>query len=255
VDVVPVPRPTFGCPHAPDPGDALCHDLEMDHGASRHADWRITGGPSRWRPQRLDRVSLTDQVRSQLRQAILEGRIGPGEPLREVQLADSFRTGRSAVREALRQLVQEGLVDAHPHQGARVRTISPDDLADIYSAREAIESAAVAHALQPHRQMEPTELVLAHERIRAAWCGQAASSLVARAAANLEFHRAIVGLAGSPRLARVYEPLAAESEMAINLGLVELDHDSTDVHGRILTAIRDRSAKAVLLVQRHLRLT
>ena len=103
--------------------------------------------------------------------------------------------------------------------------------------------------------MQASELVVAHERIKAVWSGAGAGSLVARAAANLDFHRAIVRLACSPRLARAYEPLAAESEMAINLGLVELDDDSTDVHGRILTEIRNRSTNAVLLVQRHLSLS
>ena len=67
---------------------------------------------------------MTEQVLRELREAIVEGRIPQGEPLREVSLAATLGTGRSAVREAVRQLIQEGLVDYEPHRGAFVRVMS-----------------------------------------------------------------------------------------------------------------------------------
>src|SRR4051794_41382333 len=83
---------------------------------------------------------MTEPVLRELREAIIEGRIPQGEPLREVPLAGTLGTGRSAVREAIRQLVQEGLVDYEPHRGASVRVLSLGDLLDVYVAREAIEA-------------------------------------------------------------------------------------------------------------------
>src|SRR3954466_8684813 len=97
---------------------------------------------STWRLSSVERASMTEQVLRELREAIIEGRIPQGEPLREVSLAATLGTGRSAVREAVRQLVQEGLVDYEPHRGAFVRVMSLADRLDVYVAREAIEAGA-----------------------------------------------------------------------------------------------------------------
>src|ERR687885_2088035 len=80
-----------------------------------------------WRLSSVERASMTEQVLRELREAIVEGRIPQGEPLREVSLAGTLGTGRSAVREAIRQLVQEGMVDYEPHRGAFVRVMSLAD--------------------------------------------------------------------------------------------------------------------------------
>ncbi len=202
----------------------------------------------------MDRQSTTDQVCLQLRAAILEGRVPPGERLREVVLADIFGTGRSAIREALRQLVQEGLVVMAPNRGARVRDFSENDLVDIYAAREAIETAAVARAMRAGSRVDVSALRAAHDRMRTVWSGGDEQPFTELVAANLAFHVAIVDLAHSPRLSRVYEPLAAESQMAINSRMVALDDDPTEAHGRILTAIVRRSPDAIRIVGEHLRL-
>ena len=74
----------------------------------------------------LERVSTTEQVVRALRAAIVSGSIAQGEQLREVQLATQLGTGRSAVREALRQLVQEGL--AHLCKAGHVLEFREPDL-------------------------------------------------------------------------------------------------------------------------------
>ena len=73
----------------------------------------------------LERVSTTEQVVRALRAAIVSGSIAQGEQLREVQLATQLGTGRSAVREALRQLVQEGLAQHEVHRGTFAGTSMP----------------------------------------------------------------------------------------------------------------------------------
>ena len=90
---------------------------------------------------------MTEQVLRELREAIIEGRIPQGEALREVSLAATLGTGRSAVREAIRQLIQEGLVEYEPHRGAFVRVMSLADRLDVYVAREAIETGAARRIL------------------------------------------------------------------------------------------------------------
>src|SRR5918996_563910 len=93
-----------------------------------------------WHLGAIDRASTTEQVLQELREAIIDGRIAQGDALRENPLAQTLGTGRSAVREAIRQLVQEGLVDYELHRGAFVRVMSLADRLDVYVAREAIEA-------------------------------------------------------------------------------------------------------------------
>src|SRR5918995_638705 len=100
----------------------------------------MAAAPHNWRLGAVDRASTTEQVLGELREAIIDGRIAQGEALREVPLSRTLGTGRSAVREAIRQLVQEGLVDYELHRGAFVRVMSLADRLDVYVAREAIEA-------------------------------------------------------------------------------------------------------------------
>src|SRR5919112_1576805 len=101
-----------------------------------------------WRLSSVERASRPGRVPGELRGAITGGRTPRGEPLREVSLAATLGTGRSAVREATRQLVQEGLVDYQPRRGAFVRTMSLADRLDVYVAREAIETGAAQRVLE-----------------------------------------------------------------------------------------------------------
>src|ERR1700761_8996212 len=91
----------------------------------------------------------------------------PCEPLPEAALAQTFGTGRSAIREALGKLVQEGLVVSELNRGAPVRPISRDDILDVYLAREAIEVAAVQRAIERQDWLDLEALRDAQRRIEA----------------------------------------------------------------------------------------
>ena len=173
-----------------------------------------------WGLGHVERRSTTDQVLHELRTAILAGRIKPRQQLPEVALAQTFGTGRSA-RSARRcaQLVQEGLVVSEINRGAWVRALSTEDVIDVYRARDGDRGGrrAAPRWSAPARSTS-TALRAAQERIRAA-CG-AATGIEAPSreliAADIDFHRELVALAGSPRLSRAHEPLAAESQMLLN---------------------------------------
>src|SRR5207253_507743 len=81
----------------------------------------------------------TETVRRIIRDAIVDGRIPPGDQLRESRLVDMLGTSRGTVREALRLLVQEGLVEYRMHHGAFVQSPKLAGQLDVYVAREAIE--------------------------------------------------------------------------------------------------------------------
>jgi DNA-binding GntR family transcriptional regulator len=209
-----------------------------------------------WGLETVERRSTTDQVLRELRAAILAGRIKPQEALPEVALARALGTGRSAIREALRHLVQEGLVVSEINRGARVRPISTEDVVDVYRARTAIETAAVSALLEPDHPLDLAPLQQAQQRIRDACpadCSEAPSQELI--AADIDFHRALVAMAGSPRLSRAHEPLAAESQMLLNWHPVYAVSDYVSDHQRLLDAISSRDAAAAEVIGAHLQLT
>ena len=206
-----------------------------------------------WGLGTVERRSTTDQVLHELRTAILGGRIKPTEQLPEVALAQAFGTGRSAIREAIRQLVQEGLVVTEINRGARVRAVSISDLIDVYRARTAIEVAAVRALLEQPDGFDVAPLQSAQQRIRDV-CPADGSEAPSREliAADMDFHRVMVSLAGSPRLSRAHEPLAAESQMLLNWHPVYPVSDYVTDHQKLLQAIVDRDPAAGDVVREHL---
>ncbi len=91
---------------------------------------------------------LADEVVTQLRQAIIEGKLAPGEHLPEDTIARQLGVSRSPVRDALRALEREGLVVGFPNRGSFVREFSPHDVDEIFSLRVAIESLAAEWAIE-----------------------------------------------------------------------------------------------------------
>jgi DNA-binding GntR family transcriptional regulator len=209
-----------------------------------------------WGLGTVERRSTTDQVLHEIRAAILAGRIKPSEQLPEAALAKAFGCGRSAIREALRHLVQEGLVVAELNRGARVRPILADDVLDVYLARTAIEVAAVQRAIERQDRLELGALRAAQKRIReASPADVAAPPSPELIAADIDFHRAMVALAGSPRLRRAHEPLAAESQMLLNWHPVYSGADYAGDHQLLLDALETLDPNAAEVARAHLELT
>jgi DNA-binding GntR family transcriptional regulator len=95
---------------------------------------------------RHDRRKVTDWVYEEVRQAIIELRLKPGEPLREATMAEQLGVSKTPVREAFARLEQEGLVETTSFKGAVVSGYSPQDLREIYELRELLEAAAARAA-------------------------------------------------------------------------------------------------------------
>jgi DNA-binding GntR family transcriptional regulator len=95
---------------------------------------------------RHDRRKVTDWAYEEVRRAIIELRLKPGEPLREATMAEQLGVSKTPVREALARLEQEGLVETTSFKGAVVSGYSPADLEEIYELRELLEGAAARAA-------------------------------------------------------------------------------------------------------------
>jgi DNA-binding GntR family transcriptional regulator len=207
-----------------------------------------------WRLRSVERASTTDQVLTELRDAIVDGRIPQGEQLREVLLAQELGTGRSAVREAIRHLVQEGLVEHEMHRGAIVRVVSLADRLDVYGAREAIEAGAVRQILEREDPVDLSPLRAALDALRQAV--PAHGRLTDEAiAADIRFHQELVALCGSARLNRAHQTLVAETQMLLHHHPVYPATDYVDDHERLLDALERRDPRTPDLVAQHLRLS
>ena len=90
-----------------------------------------------------DNIPLRDAVFETLREAILKGVLSPGQHLMEMQLAYQLGVSRTPVREAIRMLELEGLVNMIPRKGARVAAISEKSLCDVLEVRRALEELSV----------------------------------------------------------------------------------------------------------------
>ena len=88
------------------------------------------------------RERLADQVYEQIMQAIRSGEITPDDRIVQEKLAEEFQISRTPVREALFRMEQEGILLVEGRGGFRIRSLSPDEIAELYAARCAIESHA-----------------------------------------------------------------------------------------------------------------
>lgn len=209
---------------------------------------------SNWLLPTVTRTSTIEQVHRTLRDAIIEGEIPEGARLGEVRLARMLGTSRSTVREAIRHLVQEGLVESKLHRGASVAVLSLRDHLDVYAAREAIEVWAARRLVESDEEVDLSPLQEAMEELRAAAVG-ADRPTEAVIAADIDFHRELVALAGSPRLARAFETLAAEARMLLRHHPPYPWRTYVSDHEVLFEALSSRDSRAPELVAGHLRLS
>lgn len=164
----------------------------------------------------LSPVSLVELVVRRLRSEILSGALVPGERLVEEHLTRRFGISRAPLREALRLLGQQGLVEHLPRRGVRVAELSNRDVDELFSLRDVLERFAMQTALplRPGLTLEaPAAELAAMDR------AAAAGETVEQAQAHRRFHLALVGLAEHQHLLLVYEPVIVKLQlcMAVNL--------------------------------------
>src|SRR5262249_11060440 len=133
--------------------------------------------------------SAPDQVIGLLRRQILEGRIPPDAPLREVAFAESFGVSRNAIRAAIHGLVHDGLARHERHRGALVVRLLEEDAHDLYAARRLLEVAA-ADRLQVAVEGQIAAVGAAYDDLAEAVASGQWTEVVL---ADVAFHRSIVG--------------------------------------------------------------
>lgn len=195
--------------------------------------------------------SLVEATTRKLRDQILSGELGPGERLIEEQICQRFLISRAPLRESLRLLIQQGLVEHLPRRGARVATWSDVDIAQLFEVRALLERHAVTTALPLPVADGADPLAAVRERLEQMRSAQDAGDELAKDDAHRAFHAAIVALAGNRQLDLALEPvlLKLQRPMAVNLRLeasILGPDEGLRRHEQLLTALETNDVDVVL---------
>jgi len=201
---------------------------------------------------RLDNLTLRERVHEHLKREIVANRYAPGATLLEVPLSEELGVSRGPIREALRSLEAEGLVEITPRRGAVVISLTKRDFLEAYQVREALEALGVRLAVPRLTEAALDDLDDEIERM---------AEHVARGDrddffdANARFHEALVEASGNRKLIEVYRRLMAQmgpyrGPSARLRGNFER---SIAEHRQIVAAARDRdAARAEAMVVEHI---
>ncbi|MFJ6279239.1 GntR family transcriptional regulator [Arthrobacter subterraneus] len=170
---------------------------------------------------RIQSSSLVDLAAEAIRKQILSGVLGPGDRLIEERLTEELGISRPPLREALRILSQEGLIETRPRQGSVVATLTDQDVFEILTLRSALEKLAVelgvpvsdARRLQRCRQALEQMEDCARREDRA--------SLVE---SGYAFHSSIIALAGHRRLEASYASVQQQLLLCMARNLYAREH-------------------------------
>ena len=186
----------------------------------------------------LPRATFASMVTERLRDGIVNGTLEPGSQLSEVELANSYGVSRGPVREAIQRLVQEGLLRSEPHRGVFVPVLTDADVADVYVARAAVESAALRLLLATSTSQSRYELL--DKYVLEMEAAESRGDWEAVGRFDLEFHTALVASSGSQRLQRMFTTLISETRLCLAaLTGAEARHHLVNEHRTICDGIRD----------------
>jgi GntR family transcriptional regulator, trigonelline degradation regulator len=150
---------------------------------------------------------VREQVLDQLRQAIVEMRLPPGQRLVERELIEQTAVSRTTIREVLRQLEAEGLVASEPHKGTVVASVSLERAMEIYEIRATLEGMAARYFAQRASGKQLRELRRAFHAIEVAGAADRPSSAVL--ATKKRFYDVLLDGAANPTIQNILLSLQA----------------------------------------------
>lgn len=199
--------------------------------------------------------TLADRAYDCIQKAIVTGDLPMGAKISEAELSNRFGYGRAPLREALQRLEARGLIERKPHVGARVVTLSPETLLELYTVREALEGMAArlaAHHMTDAEIEDMRELLRRHaENIKK---DQGLSYY--QEEGDFDFHYRIISGSKNERLITL---LLGELYHLLRLYRYQLSTQAGrpdrafQEHQRIIDALADRDGElAELLMRRHI---
>jgi DNA-binding GntR family transcriptional regulator len=181
--------------------------------------------------------TLRGHAYDSLKRQLLSGELRPGERVNEVEMAARLGISRGPLREAIRNLEQEGLLIGEPHRGTFVRQLTPTEAVELQELRLALETAA---ACRLARRWSPEALAMLEQRLAyLRGLNHDNSNLAERMAADLAFHEGICEAAGNATLLEMWRSLIGRiTIMALNVGEQRMSRlQDADTHRPLLEAI------------------
>ncbi|MCT1607990.1 GntR family transcriptional regulator [Nesterenkonia massiliensis] len=211
----------------------------------------------------MTRDSRSGTVTKQIRADIINSELPAGSRLTEALLAERYQVSRIPVRESLRALAAEGLVEIRPYAGARVAAVPDDDAADLFAIRIELEGATARRATERSRNIASAGgggagfQQLRDQLSQVLIAGDAAVSsgdFRELAALNMRFHQLVAELSGSPTLASLLEQISGRIEWLYSVNLTQRGGQAWAEHHQILSAIdAGDPLRAAALMRGHVR--
>jgi DNA-binding GntR family transcriptional regulator len=204
------------------------------------------GVPAEALPLELSAVRTAHrEVADRLRAAILSGAMPAGTRLVQAELAASLRLSVTPVREALRELENQGLVDFDAFRGATVHAVSLRELEEVYALRRALIPLAVQErvATITDDELDQAEAIVKRMSLRspdAQWVDD-----------NREFHRILDGTSAQPHLRAFLRQLADMSALYVGVSVSndpERRRRARDDHRSLIAAYRARNPDVVIAI-------
>jgi DNA-binding GntR family transcriptional regulator len=188
-------------------------------------------------------------VADAIRDAILKGRIRPGERLKEDVIAGELEVSRTPVREAIAMLQAEGVVEAPQHRGAQVRSYTPSELEEIYDLRSILEGYAASRAATRITRAELTKMRRSCEAMEKLQ----PDDLEHLVRENHVFHHTILDAADAKRLEAMVHQISAVPLIYQSYAWYtpEQLHLSLEYHSRVLDALEKHDAERAERDMRH----
>lgn len=202
-----------------------------------------------WDPNLRERKTITDYLASALRTAIYDGQFADNEELNQVELAEYFGVSRVPIREALRQLQAEGLVQNVAHHRTFVAGMTPAQIVEAIEMRAVLEAHLLRKAASRLEKSDIEKLAeICRETDKIKDYGP---KWVLK---NWEFHRALYARSASPLIIDAVERIHLNVERyARRTGTPERLRQAATEHKQILAAIKERNfAEASELLEEHI---
>jgi DNA-binding GntR family transcriptional regulator len=201
----------------------------------------------------IPRAALHQQAAQRLRQMLVENRIAPGAKLNERELSEVLQVSRTPLREAIKMLAAEGLVELLPNRGAVALALTEQDVQHTFEVMAGLEAMSGELAAQRVTDEEVAEIRAKHFEMLAAYTRR---DLSAYYALNAQIHRAINAAAKNPVLSVTYAQVNARLQALRFRSNQDGDKwkRAVEEHGRMVDALaaRDGAAmRAVLLEHLH----
>ncbi len=199
-----------------------------------------------------DYKPLREIVFETIREAILDGRLKPGERVMEIQLAEKLGVSRTPVREAIRKLELEGLLIMEPRKGAYVADISLKDIEDVLEVRSPLEGLAASLAAIRAKEDEIKLLKEKAKEFKKCMENNDVQGMINK---DTEFHEIILHAAKNKKLTSIIEGLREQLQRFRVTYFTEYNIAShlVNEHQNVLHAIESREPeKASKYAQEHI---